>query len=124
MTHTSHPTLAPCPALLLFGNDQVGHPHAAWFAGDELKAAERASGALGYAALRLTNVDEHALALRLPRGQLEPDGRVQVPALSPELFQVLQVLVLGVRLARVRPAPAPAAPPPSPQPLPPALLRS
>ncbi len=122
MTHTSHPTLGPCPALLLFGNDQAGRPHAAWFTGNELEAAERASGALGYAALRLTDVDEHALALRLPRGQLERDGQVQVPALSSELFQVLQVLVLGVRLLRVRPAPQAIAPPQ--QPASPALLRS
>ncbi len=124
MTLTSQPTPVPCPALLLFGNDRAGRPHAAWFTRDELQAAERASDALGYVALRLTHVDEHALALRLPRGQLERDGRVQVPPLSPELFQVLQVLVLGVRLARVRPTPGPAAPPPLPQPLPPALLRS
>ena len=76
MTLTSHCTPVPCPALLLFGGDRAGRAYAAWFTCDELEAAERASDALGYVALRLTNVDEHALALRLPRGQLEPDGEV------------------------------------------------
>ncbi len=123
MTHISHQTSDCCPALVLFGNDQTGRPCAAWFTGDDLEAAERASGDLGFVALRVTNEDDQALALVLPCGQVEADGQIEVPLLSPERYQALQLLVLGIRLLRVRPAPE-ASPPPPPHPASPALLRS
>ena len=111
MSNVAHQPADTRPALILFGHDPAHSPYAGWFTGDELQAAERASGALGFVALRITHVDEQALALRLPRGHLGHDGQVQVPMLSPELFQTLQVLVLGIRLVRVRPTPSTAAPP-------------
>ena len=113
MSNATHLTTDTSPTLILFGDDPAHCPRAGWFTGDELTAAERASGALGFVALRITHVDEQALALRLPRGQLGHDYQVIVPLLPPELFQTLQVLVLGIRLVRVRPAPL-AAPPPQP----------
>ena len=119
MSNVTHLTTDTSPALILFGDDPAHCPHAGWFTGDELQAAERASGALGFVAFRVTHVDEQALALRLPRGHLGPDGQVHVPLLSPELFQVLRVLVLGIRLVRARPAPLTAPPP---QPNSPAML--
>ncbi len=122
MTPIPHQTSDRCPAPVLFGNDQAGRPRAAWFTSDDLEAAERASGDLGYAALRITNEDDQALALMLPCGQVETNGQVQMSLLSPEHFQALQLLVLGIRLARVRPAPEAVAPPPPPAS--PALLRS
>ena len=122
MTHIPHQTSDRCPAPVLFGNDQAGHPRAAWFTSDDLEAAERASGDLGYVALRVTNEDDQALALMLPCGQVEANGQIEVPLLSPERYQALQLLVLGIRLARVRPAPEPSPPPP--QLASPALLRS
>ena len=94
MTHLAHLITDPTPALILFGNDQSGHPHAAWFTNDELVAAERASGPLGYVALRVTNEEEQSLALQLPRGHLAHDGTVEVPRLSPELLRALRDLVL------------------------------
>ncbi len=122
MTPIPQQTSNRCPALVLFGSDPTGRPHAAWFASDDLEAAERASGDLGYAALRVANEDDQALALMLPCGQVEADGQVQVPLLPPERVQALQVLVLGIRLARVRPTSEALAPPPQPDS--PALLRS
>ncbi len=58
MTHIPHQTSDRCPALVLFGNDQAGRPRAAWFTSDDLEAAERASGDLGYVALRVMNCPE------------------------------------------------------------------
>ena len=100
------------PALLVFGLTENGVPQAAWFTSHECEAAERASGTLTLVALRVTSEDEQALARMLPRGRVAADGEVQVPLLSPDLFQVLQVLVLGIRLARVRPASVTGATPP------------
>ena len=117
-----HQTSDRRPALVLFGNALAGRPRAAWFTGDNLEAAERASGHHGYAALRVTNEAVQALALMLPCGQVEADGQGGVPLRSPERFQGLPLLVLGIRLARVRPAPEAIAPPP--QPASPALLGS
>ena len=104
-----------CPGLILFGNDHTSHPHAGWFPADDLLAAERASGPLGYMALRVTNVDEQDLAVMLPRGRVVGDRQVLVPLLSPELFQVLRLLVVGVRLLRLRPVHSPSSLPPDPQ---------
>ena len=36
MTHLAHLTTDLTPALILFGNDQAGRPHAGWFTSDEL----------------------------------------------------------------------------------------
>jgi hypothetical protein len=83
------------PALILFGNDQAGCPHEAWFTNDELVVAERASGTLGYVALRVTNEEEHVFARLLPRGDVGCDGQVYVPLLSPEMVETLRALLFG-----------------------------
>ncbi len=103
MTHYPDQPLDLSPALILFGNDHANRPHAGWFTADELVAAERASSPLGHAALRVTTTDERDLALMVPRGRVVGQGPVLVPLLSPELFQVLRLLVLGVRLVQLRP---------------------
>jgi hypothetical protein len=106
MTHLAHLTHDPIPALILFGNDQSGHPHAAWFTCDELVVAERASGPLGYVALRVTNEEEHVLARLLPRGHVGCDGQVYVPLLTPEMVETLRALLFG---NQHRPVPGMAA---------------
>jgi hypothetical protein len=94
MTRLAHLNTDLTPALILFGNDHAGRPHAGWFTSDELVAAERASGPLGYAALRVTNEEEHVFARLLPRGDLG-FGRVHVPLLSPEMIETLRALLFG-----------------------------
>jgi hypothetical protein len=95
MTRLAHLNPDLTPALVLFGNDQAGRPHAGWFTSNELVVAERASGALGYVALRATNEEEHAFARLLPRGDLGCDGQVHVPLLSPDLVDTLRALLFG-----------------------------
>ena len=95
MTHLAHLNTDLTPALILFGNDHAGRPHAGWFTSDELVVAERASGALGYVALRVTNEEEYVFARLLPRGDVGCDGQVHVPLLSPELVETLRALILG-----------------------------
>ena len=95
MTHLAHLNTDLTPALILFGNDQAGHPHAAWFTSEELVVAERASGPLGYVALRVIKKDEHVFARLLPRGEIGRDGQVYVPLLSPEMVETLHALLFG-----------------------------
>ena len=95
MTHLAHLDADLTPALILFGNDQTGRVHAAWFTSDELIVAERASGVLGYVALQITNEEEDVFTRLLPRGHVGCDGQVHVPLLSPELVETLRALILG-----------------------------
>jgi hypothetical protein len=95
MTHLAHLNTDPTPALILFGNDQAGRPHAGWFTSNELVVAERASGPLGYVALRITNEEEHVFARLLPRGDLGCDGQIHVPLPSPDLVDTLRALLFG-----------------------------
>ena len=95
MTLLAHLTADLTPALILFGNDHSGRPHAGWFTRDELIIAERASESLGYVALRVTNEEEYVFAQLLPRGDIGCDGQVHVPLLSPELVETLRALILG-----------------------------
>ena len=93
MTHLAHLNTAP-PALILFGNDHAGRPHAAWFTSDELVVAERASGALGYVALRVTNEEEQSLALQLPRGRKgEQSGQGDVRLPRPRTLDAIALVV-------------------------------
>jgi hypothetical protein len=95
MTHLAPLDTNLTPALILFGNDHSGRPYAGWFTSDELVAAERASGALGYVALRVTNEEEHVFARLLPRGDIGRDGQVHVSLLSPEMVETLRALLFG-----------------------------
>jgi hypothetical protein len=95
MTRLAHLNADMTPALILFGNDHSGRPHAGWFTSDELVAAERASGALGYVALQVTNEEEHVFARLLPHGDIGRDGQVHVSLLSPEMVETLRALLFG-----------------------------
>jgi hypothetical protein len=95
MTHLAPLDTNLTPALILFGNDHSGRPHAGWFTRDELVVTECASGPLGYVALRVTNEEEHVFARLLPRGEIGRDGQVYVPLLSPEMVETLRVLLFG-----------------------------
>jgi hypothetical protein len=95
MTGLAHHPVNLTPALILFGNDHAGRPHTGWFTSDELVGAERASGPLGYVALRVTNEEEHVFARLLPRGDIGRDGQVHVPLLLPEMIETLRALLFG-----------------------------
>jgi hypothetical protein len=93
MTQASHSHVTKQPALILFGNDAKGQPHAAWFPPEEADAAERSSGAQGYAALRITTENERAFAAKLPRGRICKNTKAQVPLLSRQRAGLLKALV-------------------------------
>ena len=92
MSQVARKLPATQPALIMFDKDRAGRPHAAWFNADEANDAERASGVMGYTALPVTNDDEQAFAVQLPRGRLCLNGRARVYLLPGQLFERLRSL--------------------------------
>lgn len=83
------PAAALPPAIILFGRDERGQPHASRFAGDMAGEAEAAAGlmCLHHA---IANTDAlRDLAARLPAGRLFPSGRGFVPFVKAELYERL-----------------------------------
>jgi hypothetical protein len=65
---------APTPALMVFGHDRSGKPHAAWFTAEEAEAARTAAGLIGYRVLTLTTEDQAHVAAQLSCGRLSEKG--------------------------------------------------
>ncbi|CAO4194103.1 hypothetical protein [Methylorubrum extorquens] len=73
-------------AVILFGRDERGRPHASRFVGDKAAEAENAARLMD---LHLANADTEGLrdlAARLPAGRLFPSGRGFVPFVQADLY--------------------------------------
>src|SRR3982751_7100172 len=80
---------APTPALVVFGTDRSGKPHAAWFTAEEAEAARTAAGLIGYRVLALTTEAQMHVAATLSRGRLFENGRAFVPFVKAALHETL-----------------------------------
>src|SRR6185312_12374046 len=80
---------APTPALVVFGHDRSGKPHAAWFTAEEAEAARTAAGLIGYRVLALTTEAQAHVAAKLTRGRLFANGRAFVPFVKAALYETL-----------------------------------
>src|SRR6185312_14617067 len=83
---------APMPALVIFGHDCSGKPHAAWFTAEEAEAARTAAGLVGYRVLALTTEAQMHVAAKLSRGRLFENGRAFVPFVKAALSETLSKL--------------------------------
>src|SRR3954468_5782215 len=81
--------VAPTPALMVFGTDRSGKPHAAWFTAEEAEAARTAAGLSGYRVLALTTEAQEHVAAELSRGRLFENGRAFVPFVKAALHETL-----------------------------------
>src|SRR3954454_14043766 len=79
----------PKPALVVFGTDRSGKPHAAWFTAEEAEAARTAAGLIGYRVLALTTEAQGHVAAKLSRGRLFENGRAFVPFVKAALYDTL-----------------------------------
>src|SRR3954469_1252231 len=79
----------PPPALIVFGRDEAGKPHASRFSHADADLAERAAGLMGMRVLRVTGEEEIALAERLPAGRVFASGRAFVPFVAGSTFASL-----------------------------------
>ena len=58
------------PAIVIFGTDEKGRPHASYFEQPDLTTAEKAASVMGMRSLITSSEDERALAAELPLGRL------------------------------------------------------
>ncbi|CAO4194022.1 hypothetical protein [Methylorubrum extorquens] len=80
---------APSPAIILFGRDERGRPHASHFGGDAVAEVGSAARLMG---LHLATADTEVLrdfATRLPAGRLFPSGKGFVPFVKADLYERL-----------------------------------
>src|SRR3954471_13293333 len=77
-------------AVVVFGRDEAGKPHAAWFDQGEASLAEKAADLMGLRLLRVHTDEHRALAAQLPHGRVFASGRAFVPFVKASLFRALQ----------------------------------
>src|SRR5437763_11611101 len=73
-------------ALIVFGRDNGGKPHASRFDANEAELAEKAAGLMGMQVLRPENDEQRALAGKLPKGRVFASGRAFVPFVAAGLY--------------------------------------
>lgn len=79
----------PAPAVVLFGLDDRGKAHAAWFAEDHAAAGAAAAEAMGMFALPVEDDAVRALAGQVPQGKIFASGKAFVPFVKASLFDAL-----------------------------------
>jgi hypothetical protein len=77
------------PAVVVFGLDEKGKPHASAFDASNAKLAQKAAGLMGMHVMRPKTADQRALAAKLPRGRIFASGRGFVPFVRAGLYEAL-----------------------------------
>ena len=83
----------PMPALIVFGPDKDGKPHASWFAEVDVALATKAAGVMGMRTLPLQDEAAFAIAAQLPQGRVFASGRAFVPFVAKGVYARLAALV-------------------------------
>lgn len=91
----AHKTMKPeanpaAPVLVVFGRDEAGKAHAAFFDQSEAALAEKAADLMNQRVLRVRTDEHRALAAQLPHGRVFASGRAFVPFVKASLFLALQ----------------------------------
>ncbi|MDP4006692.1 hypothetical protein [Methylobacterium sp. NEAU K] len=95
LTPAESPLAKPIPALIVFGIDKDGRPHAAWFATLDVSLATKAAATIGFRALVLCDDSQRSAAAELPQGRVFGSGRAFVPFVAREVYDRLQALASG-----------------------------
>lgn len=82
----------PTPALIVFGPDKDGKPHASWFTEPDVVLATKAAGVMGMRTLTLTDEAAFAIAAQLPQGRVFASGRAFVPFVAKGVYARLSAL--------------------------------
>ncbi|MBB3952356.1 hypothetical protein GGQ76_003670 [Aureimonas jatrophae] len=97
-------SVAPAPAVIVFGLDDTGKAHASAFDASEVALAEKAAGIMGMSIVPITTDAERALAAKVPKGRLFASGRGFVPFVKAALYAELQALAAHHGVAASQPA--------------------
>lgn len=90
-------TISPTtPALVLFGRDQAGKPHASWFDAASVELAIKAAGLMSMRAVPVESDALREVAASLPRGRLFSSGRAFTPFVKGKLYERLVEATGGV----------------------------
>ncbi|WP_018041741.1 hypothetical protein [Methylobacterium sp. 88A] len=101
------------PAVILFGTDEGGKPHASTFTQAEVELAERAAGLMGLRVLHIISDEHRDVGAQLPAGRIfAQSGRGFVPFVKKALYERLTTLA-GPGEAPPRLVSAMASSPPS-----------
>ncbi|GJE09148.1 hypothetical protein FOHLNKBM_0168 [Methylobacterium longum] len=92
LTPAESPLVKPTPALIVFGADKGGKPHAAWFPTPDVSLATKAAETIGFPALALCDDAQRSTAAELPQGRVFSSGRAYVPFVAREVYERLQAL--------------------------------
>ena len=84
------------PAIVVFGRDEAGKAHAAYFDHGEAALAEKAADFMSLRMLRVRTDEHRALATQLPHGRVFASGRAFVPFVKAALFLKLQTAAQAV----------------------------
>lgn len=87
--YAAKPKEAAPAALVLFGLDDRGKAHAAWFAQNDAEAGTTAAEAMGMFALPVEDDAVRALAGQVPQGKIFTSGKAFVPFVKASLFDAL-----------------------------------
>lgn len=79
-------------ALVVFGTDGRGKPHASAFKPDDAELATKAAGLMGMHLLHLATPEHVALAAKLPQGRVFASGKGFVPFVGRPLYEQLCAL--------------------------------
>ncbi|MCJ2055665.1 hypothetical protein MKL09_03745 [Methylobacterium sp. J-048] len=86
------PAAKPAPALIVFGTDKDGKPHASWFAEPDAALAMKAAGMMNMRTLPLSTEAHRTLAAELPSGRVFASGRAFVPFVKKGVYDRLSAL--------------------------------
>ena len=95
LTAAESPLAKPTPALIVFGADKGGKPHAAWFATPDVSLATKAAETIGFRAIALCDGAQRSAAAELPQGRVFSSGRAYVPFIAKDVYERLQALAGG-----------------------------
>jgi hypothetical protein len=82
-------TPAPEPAVVVFGRDEAGKPHASWFDAESAELAGKAAELMNMRVLRVETEEQRDLARQLAPGRVFASGRAFTPFARANLYSKL-----------------------------------
>jgi hypothetical protein len=88
-------TPAPEPAVVVFGRDEAGKPHASWFDAESAELAGKAAELMNMRVLRVETEEQKDVARQLAPGRVFASGRAFTPFARANLYSKLVELAGG-----------------------------